>query len=206
MCVALGKEDRRDMNLRSGAWRQGQWPFGFQPAVFESVPGDQGHSPLRAVVLVHLESGVAGENLPATRSSAGSVNQTGALPVLVTKMGGESFLHQVARTGREARVLKPGIMQMVAGPSIVWTQGAWLVTGEPNVARAIFAGLAALVTGCPRALGMATPLAAMRGVGPERYPSALGRGIPAFKNVKKVVLASASLWFLPVSYSAASTH
>jgi Cu+-exporting ATPase len=84
-------------------------------------------------------------------------------------------LQQVAHYIEEARAMKPGIMQLVdmvlkyyvpgivafgmAG-FLIWTGGAWLVTGQPDVSRAIFATLAAFIMGYPCALGMATPVMA----------------------------------------------
>ena len=128
------------------------------------------------------ESFVTGEPIPKDKSIGdevigGSVNQTGTLVVRVTKIGKESFLQQVARHIQEARALKPSIIQLVdrilvyfvpgvltlAGLAIlIWTLGAWLVTGQPDVIRATYAALAVLVMGYPCALGMATPLAMIR--------------------------------------------
>jgi hypothetical protein len=42
---------------------KGGGPFGFQADVFDSVPGDQGYSPLRGVVLVTWKDGVAAREL-----------------------------------------------------------------------------------------------------------------------------------------------
>ncbi|MFQ6030327.1 MAG: heavy metal translocating P-type ATPase [Dehalococcoidia bacterium] len=157
------------------------------------------------------QSLVTGESIPVERAVGdevigGSVNQTGTLLVQVTKVGEESFLQQVAGSIQEARALKPGIMQLVehvlkyfvpgvliaAGSAFtIWTLGAWLVTGEPNYERAIFATLAALVMGYPCALGMATPLAMIRGAGMAAQKGILmrsGEAFRVFRSVKKVVL------------------
>jgi heavy metal translocating P-type ATPase len=157
------------------------------------------------------ESLVTGESMPVEKAVGddvigGSVNQTGTLIVRVTKVGEESFLQQVARSIQEARALKPGMMQLVekvllwfvpgvlvaAGAAfLVWTVGAWLVTGAPNTTRAIFATLATLVMGYPCALGMATPLAMIRGGGMAAEKGILmrsGEAFQVFKDIKKVVL------------------
>lgn len=136
----------------------------------------------------------------------GSVNQTGTLLVRVTKVGEESFLSQVTRQVEEARALKPGILQLVdkvlqvfvptvvgfaALAVLIWTLGAWLVTGEPDWSRAIFSALAVFVMGYPCALGMATPLAMIRGGGMAARKGILMRSGEAFqvlKEVKRVVL------------------
>ena len=157
------------------------------------------------------QSLVTGESIPTEKTVGdevigGSVNQTGSLLVQVTKVGEESFLQQVARSIQEARALKPGILQVVervlqvfvpgvliaAGLAfVIWTLGAGLVTGEPDFPRAVFATLAVLVMGYPCALGMATPLAMIRGGGIAASKGILmrsGEAFQVFKDVKKVVL------------------
>ena len=157
------------------------------------------------------ESLVTGEPIPQEKKSGdevigGSVNQTGTLLIRVTKVGEESFLQQVARSVEEARALKPGILILVdrilaiyvpavlaaaALAILVWTIGAWAVSGSPNWTRAIFAMLAVLVMGYPCAMGMASPLAMIRGGGMAAERGVLMRSAEAFqalKDVRKVVL------------------
>ena len=154
---------------------------------------------------------VTGESIPVERTAGdevigGSVNQTGTLLVRVTKVGEESFLQRVARSIQEARALKPGVLQLVervlkwfvpgvliaAGTAFaLWAFGSWLVIGEPNFGRAVFAALATLVMGYPCALGMATPLAMIRGGGIAAEKGVLmrsGEAFQVFKDVRKVVL------------------
>jgi cation transport ATPase len=119
------------------------------------------------------ESLVTGESIPREKVGGdevigGSVNQSGTLVVIVTKVGEESFLQQVARHIEEARVMKPGIIALVdrvlkmyvpgvlvaAGVAVlIWTAGAWLVRGSIDLVRGSFAALAVLVMGYPCALG-----------------------------------------------------
>jgi len=157
------------------------------------------------------QSLVTGESIPVEKTTGdevigGSLNQIGTLLVRVTRVGEESFLQQVARSIQEARALKPGILQLVehvlkwfvpgvlvaAGTAfLIWTLGAWLVVGEPNFGRAIFATLAVFVMGYPCALGMATPLAMIRGGGMAAQKGILmrsGEAFQVFKDVRKVVL------------------
>jgi heavy metal translocating P-type ATPase len=157
------------------------------------------------------ESIVTGESLPVEKQPGeevigGSVNLNGSLMVRVTRVGEESFLQQVARQIEEARAMKPGIMQLVDRvlkyyvPAVlgfavlgllVWTLGSWLLTGEMNPRRGIFAALAVLVMGYPCALGMATPLAMIRGGGMAAEKGILIRSAAAFqvmKDLGKVVL------------------
>jgi len=145
------------------------------------------------------------EKMPGDEVIGGSINQAGTLVVRVTKVGEESFLQQIAKHIQEARALKPGIIQVVdrilklyvpgvlifAGVSIlIWTAGAWLATGQPNWTRATFGALAVLVMGYPCALGMATPLAMIRGGGEAARKGILmrsGETFQVFKDITKIV-------------------
>jgi P-type Cu+ transporter len=152
------------------------------------------------------ESLVTGEPIPREKLSGqevigGSLNHTGTLLVRVTRVGEESFLQQVARHIREARALKPGILLLVdrilkvfvpgvltvAGAAFVfWTLGAKLLWGSPDWERGLFAALAVLVMGYPCALGMATPLAMIRGGGEAARQGILMRSAAAFQAFKDV--------------------
>jgi len=146
------------------------------------------------------------EKLPGHEVIGGSVNQSGTLLVRVTRVGEESFLEQVARHIQEARALKPSILLLldrilkyfVPGVLLVgtaalvfWTLGAWLVWGAPDWERGVLAALAVLVMGYPCALGMATPLAMIRGGGEAARQGILMRSaasFQAFKDVSVVVM------------------
>jgi heavy metal translocating P-type ATPase len=146
------------------------------------------------------------EKVPGDEVIGGSINQAGTLVVRVTKVGEESFLQQVARHIEEARALKPGIILLVdrilrayvpgvlafAGLALlIWVAGAWLVTGQPDWTRATFGALAVLVMGYPCALGMATPLAMIRGGGEAARKGILmrsGEAFQVFGDIKKIIL------------------
>ncbi|MBI4611093.1 MAG: heavy metal translocating P-type ATPase, partial [Candidatus Rokubacteria bacterium] len=146
------------------------------------------------------------EKLPGDEIIGGSVNQHGALLVRVSRVGEESFLQQVARHIQEARALKPGILLLLdriltyfvpgvltvgVAAFVFWTLGASLFFGAPDWDRAGLAALAVLVMGYPCALGMATPLAMIRGGGEAARQGILMRSaasFQAFKDVSIVVL------------------
>ncbi len=152
------------------------------------------------------ESLVTGEPIPVDKQTGdmvigGSMNQNGSLVIEVSKVGEESFLAQVARHLEEARAMKPGVLALAdrvlqwfvpgvlifGGAAIlIWTLGAWLVTGEPDWTRAVFAALAVLVMGYPCALGMATPLAMIRGGGEAAKRGILIRSGEAFQVLKEI--------------------
>jgi heavy metal translocating P-type ATPase len=141
------------------------------------------------------------EKLPGHEVIGGSVNQSGTLLVRVTRVGEESFLEQVARHIQEARALKPGIVLLldrilkyfvpavlIVGilAFVVWTAGAWTIWGAPDWERAVLAALAVLVMGYPCALGMATPLAMIRGGGEAARQGILMRSAASFQMFKDV--------------------
>ena len=152
------------------------------------------------------ESIVTGESMPVGKQIGsvvigGSINQSGSLLVTVSHVGEESFLQQVAHYIEEARAMKPGILQLVdwvlkyyvpavlvfglAG-FLIWTLGAWAVSGQADLSRAIFATLAVFVMGYPCALGMATPLAMIRGGGEAAQKGILMRSGEAFQVLKDI--------------------
>ncbi|MEW6569750.1 MAG: heavy metal translocating P-type ATPase [Nitrospirota bacterium] len=176
-------------------------------------PGEQ--IPVDGIVVEGLsavnESLVTGESVPVEKMPGaevigGSINQSGTLVVRVTSVGEESFLQRIARHIEEARALKPGIIQLVekvlkyfipavlgfaAFGFLLWTVGLLITTGQVNLTRGVFAMLAVLVMGYPCALGMATPLALIRGGGMAAQKGILirsGEAFQALKNIDKVVL------------------
>jgi Cu+-exporting ATPase len=162
------------------------------------------------------ESVATGESMPAeTRPGdevvGGSVNRTGSLLVEVTATGEDAFLQRVAREVEAARATKPTIVQLadrvlryfVPGvlaiavlSLVVWLVVPTVVPGTvlgsgPQVRTGIFAALAVLVLGYPCALGMATPLALVRGGGEAAQRGVLLRSADAFQvlpDVDRVVL------------------
>jgi len=156
------------------------------------------------------QSLVTGESIPVYKQKGdqiigGSINQFGTLSVEVSKIGSESFLQQIVQHIQEARALKPGIVILIDHilkyfvkivlfaaffAFFLWTVGAWLIIGEFNIERAIFALLAVLVMGYPCALGMATPLAMIRGSGIAAQKGILlrsGEAFQVFKDINKII-------------------
>jgi heavy metal translocating P-type ATPase len=157
------------------------------------------------------ESFVTGEPMPMEKSEGnavvgGSINGLGALLVRVTAVGAESFLQQVVRHVEDARALKPGILHLVDrilrvyAPAVLilsalsligWTVGAWWLTGQADLSRAVFAALSVLVMGYPCAVGVAAPLSIVRGAGEAADQGILmrtGEAFQAFRLVRHIVL------------------
>jgi heavy metal translocating P-type ATPase len=146
------------------------------------------------------------DKAPGDELIGGSVNKTGTLLFEVTATGEDAFLNQVARQIEEARAMKPDIVQMTdqilkyfvpgvlsisAAAFLFWVivpvvfSGMILGTG-PQFETAAFAALAALVLGYPCALGMATPLALIRGGGEAAKNGILMRSGDAFQVFQEV--------------------
>jgi len=169
----------------------------------ERIPVDgqvvEGHSSVD-------QSLVTGESIPVERAPGsavigGSINTTGTLLVRVSAIGEESFLQRVAREVEDARALKPGLLHLVDRVLVVytpmvlsiallavvgWTAAPWFLGGEPDLQRAIFAGLSVLVMGYPCAVGISAPLSIVRGAGEAADHGILMRTGEAFQGYRLV--------------------
>ncbi|MBT2525625.1 cation-translocating P-type ATPase [Streptomyces sp. ISL-99] len=148
---------------------------------------------------------VTGEPVPVERAPGeevvgGSVNGTGTLLVEVARVGEETFLSQIVRHVEDARALKPGILHLVdrvlrlytplvlaasALALVAWLAGTALA-GDVDARRAIFAALTVLVMGYPCAVGIAAPLAIVRGAGEAADHGILMRTGEAFQTLRQV--------------------
>ncbi len=154
---------------------------------------------------------VTGEPVPVERGAGdevigGSINLSGTLVLEATRVGADSFLAQVVRHVEDARALKPGILHLVDRvlriytPTVLvvaavallgWVAGSWLAAGEPDVRRAVFAGLGVLVMGYPCAVGIAAPLAIVRAAGEAADLGIImrtGEAFQTFGQVRRIVL------------------
>ena len=144
----------------------------------ESVPVDgrvdDGHSALD-------ESMVTGESMPVSKAKddrviGGTMNQTGALTIRAEKVGRDTMLARIVQMVADAQRSRTPIQRLadaVAGwfvPAVlaiaVLAFAAWSIWGpEPRYAHGLIAGVAVLIIACPCALGLATPMSIMVGVG-----------------------------------------
>jgi len=152
------------------------------------------------------QSIVTGESMPEEKTVGdeaigGSINQTGTLLLRVTRTGEDSFLRQVARHVEEAKAMKPGIVVLVdrvllyyvpavlgisAAALLFWGFAPLAWAGEMRWVTAIYAAVTVLVMGYPCALGMATPLALIRGGGMAAERGILMRSGEAFQILKDI--------------------
>ncbi|HYZ99418.1 MAG TPA: cation-translocating P-type ATPase [Acidimicrobiales bacterium] len=143
---------------------------------------------------------VPAEKVPGDDVIGGSLNQSGTLLVRVTRVGEDSFLAQVIRHVEEARALKPNLLVLVDRILAVYVPVVLTVAvaafvfwglvaagwGGADLSRAVFAALAVGVMGYPCALGMATPLAMIRGGGIAAHQGILMRSAEAFQGFGRI--------------------
>lgn len=127
------------------------------------------------------ESMISGEPLPVEKQSgdkviSATINGTGSLLIRAEKVGSETLLAQIVRMVGDAQRTRAPIervvdqvsryfVPVVIGVSIL-TFIAWSLFGaEPRLAHALVNAVAVLIIACPCALGLATPMSIMVGVG-----------------------------------------
>ena len=168
------------------------------------VPGDkvpvdgvleEGHSSVD-------ESMITGEPLPVEKAvgdkvTGGTVNGTGSFVMRAERVGNDTLLGQIVNMVAEAqrsRAPIQGLADKVAGIFVpvvlavsVLTFGAWLWLGpEPRLAHAIINAVAVLIIACPCALGLATPMSIMVGVGRGAQAGVLVKNAEALERLEKV--------------------
>jgi Cu+-exporting ATPase len=127
------------------------------------------------------ESMLTGEPLPVTRGvgdnvAGGTINGSGALRVRVDRVGEETTLAGIIRAVKQAQMSKPPIGRLVDRIASIFvpivlviaalTFAAWSLFGpDPRLPHALTTAIAVLVIACPCALGLATPIAIMVGMG-----------------------------------------
>jgi Cu+-exporting ATPase len=148
------------------------------------------------------ESMLTGEPLPVekvtgAKISGGTVNTTGGIVMKAERVGSETMLAQIVNLVAQAQRSRAPIQALadkVAGwfvPAVLaiaaLTFVAWMVWGpEPRLAYAITNAVAVLIIACPCALGLATPMSVMVGVGRGAQMGVLIRNAEAIENLAKL--------------------
>ena len=148
------------------------------------------------------ESMVTGEPIPVAKAvgskvTAGTLNQTGGFVMRAEKVGADTLLSQIVHMVAAAQRSRAPIQRMadqVAGwfvPVVilvaVLTFVAWLVWGpSPAFSYALITAVAVLIIACPCALGLATPMSIMVGVGKGAQHGVLIRDAEALERMEKV--------------------
>jgi Cu+-exporting ATPase len=146
------------------------------------------------------ESMLTGEPMPVEKTSGsklvgGTMNGTGGLVMQAERVGGDTLLAQIVRmvgeaqrsrapiektVNRVAAVFVPAVLAIALAAFVGWS----LWGGESRLAHALLNAVAVLIIACPCALGLATPMAIMVGVGRGAAAGVLFRDAEALETLK----------------------
>ena len=167
-------------------------------------PGEK--MPVDAVVLEggsHVdESMLTGEPDPVRKSpgdsvAGGTVNGSGSLIIRAEKVGADTLLaqivHMVAQAQRSRAPVQRLVDQVAAWfvPAVILSAliaaGVWALWGPPPaLAHALVVAVSVLIIACPCALGLATPMSIMVGVGRGAQAGVLIKDAAALETLEKV--------------------
>jgi Cu+-exporting ATPase len=148
------------------------------------------------------ESLVTGESMPVTKEAgskviAGTLNQSGSFVMRADKVGRDTLLSQIVQMVADAQRSRAPIQRLtdqVAGwfvPAVIAVAivafGAWAWFGpEPRLAFGMVAAVSVLIIACPCALGLATPMSIMVGVGRGAHAGVLIKNAEALERMERV--------------------
>jgi P-type Cu+ transporter len=148
------------------------------------------------------ESMVTGESLPVEKAPdatviGGTINGTGSLVIRAEKVGADTMLARIVSMVAEAQRSRAPI-QRLADTVSAWfvpavilvaiaTFVAWMIWGPPpGFAYALVAAVSVLIIACPCALGLATPMAIMVGIGKGATAGVLIKDAEALERLEKI--------------------
>jgi Cu+-exporting ATPase len=148
------------------------------------------------------ESMVTGESMPVTKSAGdqiigGTINQSGGLVMEAEKIGRDTLLARIVQMVAEAQRSRAPI-QRLADQVSAWFVPlvvivailafiAWAIFGpEPRLSFGLIAAVSVLIIACPCALGLATPMSIMVGVGRGAQAGVLIKNAEALERMEKV--------------------
>lgn len=148
------------------------------------------------------ESMVTGESMPVSKAAGdhaigGTVNQNGAFVLRAEAVGADSLLSRIAMQVAQAQRSRAPIQRLaddVAGyfvPAVVAVSllaflAWWLYGPEPSLTYGLVAAVSVLIIACPCALGLATPMSIMVGVGRAAGAGVLVRDAEAMEAMNKI--------------------
>ena len=148
------------------------------------------------------ESMMTGESLPVPKEPGGrllggTINGTGALIMRAERVGSDTMLARIVRLVAEAQRSRAPI-QRLADLASSWFVPAvilaavtafviWMLAGPPpRLAYALNAAVSVLIIACPCALGLATPMSIMVGIGKGAAAGVLIRNAEALERFEKI--------------------
>jgi len=148
------------------------------------------------------ESMVTGESMPITKQVrskviGGTLNRSGTLVIRAEKVGADSMLSRIVQMVAEAQRSRAPIQRMADRVSSWFVPAvvivallaffAWMLFGpEPRFAFALVAAVTVLIIACPCALGLATPMSIMVGVGRGAQAGVLVKNAEALETMERI--------------------
>jgi Cu+-exporting ATPase len=148
------------------------------------------------------ESMVTGESMPVTKAAGakvigGTLNQTGAFIMRAEQVGRDTMLARIVQMVASAQRSRAPIQRLadqVAGwfvPAVILVAlvafAAWAIFGpEPRFAFGLVAAVTVLIIACPCALGLATPMSIMVGVGRGATAGVLIKNAEALERMERI--------------------
>ncbi|MCA1368350.1 copper-translocating P-type ATPase [Bradyrhizobium sp. BRP14] len=148
------------------------------------------------------ESMITGESMPVTKEVGakligGTMNKTGGFVMETGKVGRDTMLSQIVQMVAEAQRSRAPIQRLadeVSGwfvPAVILIAivafATWMWIGpEPRFTHGLVAAVAVLIIACPCALGLATPMSIMVGVGQGARAGVLIKNAEALERFEKV--------------------
>src|SRR6185312_13752457 len=134
---------------------------------------------------------------PGSKVIAGTLNQSGGFVMRADKVGRDTLLSQIVKMVADAQRSRAPIQRLadqVSGwfvPLVIVVAliafAAWAIFGpEPRFTFGLVAAVTVLVIACPGALGLATPMSIMVGVGRGAQMGILIRNAEALERMEKV--------------------
>ncbi|MBI1198894.1 MAG: heavy metal translocating P-type ATPase [Phenylobacterium sp.] len=148
------------------------------------------------------ESMITGESMPVTREAGdkvvgGAINRTGSFVMRAEKVGAETLLSQIVQMVAQAQRSRAPIQRLadrVSGwfvPTVIGVAAlafaGWALFGpEPRLVFALVAAVSVLIIACPCALGLATPISVMVGVGRGAHAGVLIKNAEALERFETI--------------------
>jgi len=148
------------------------------------------------------ESMVTGESMPVSKEVggkviAGTLNRSGSFVMRAEKVGSDTMLSQIVQMVAQAQRSRAPIQRLadqVAGwfvPTVIVVAiaafAAWAAYGpEPRFAFGLVAAVSVLIIACPCALGLATPMSIMVGVGRGAQAGVLIKNAEALERMERI--------------------
>jgi Cu+-exporting ATPase len=148
------------------------------------------------------ESMISGEPIPVEKVAgakvvAGTINVGGTFIMRAERVGGDTLLAQIVQMVAQAQRSRAPIQRLADKvsawfvPSVIVaaivTFVVWMLVGpQPRFAYALLSAVAVLIIACPCALGLATPMSIMVGVGRGASAGVLIKNAEALEVMERV--------------------